>query len=253
MIKFLPLILCLLFSVTSYDLEAQKLKNLGLKKAKDRLKKMVDDVTEVESETDEPDKASGEKTLTKRMSKAEVSQAMSDAGSSLSKKDYSEARYLLQQSLVEIEHQLGEKVLEEMPASVNSQSYDPEQDMVISTGAGFIGLEIKRSYPSNNGDIEAIIANNSVLLGPYTMALSNPQYMSSNENMKSVKVQGRRGVLELSGDTYNLAIPMGQSSVFLLSCESCSAESEIMSLASEFDLNKYIDILGEAPLNLDEK
>ena len=247
-------------SFAADGLSAQKLGKFG-KIAKGKLKKALEEATEVkpaDQPQDQPSSSSdsnGEsnKTLNKRMSPSEVNITLDDARSAFNSKNYSQSRFSIQQALIEIEQQLGEKVLAKMPKEALGQSYDPDQDRAISTGIGFIGLEIIRAYPSNKGDIQAIIANNSLIMGPYSMALSNPQYMSQNENMKSVSIDGKRGVLELDGDTYKLAIPFGQSSVFLLECESCNNESQITSLAKTFDLEDYLETLGEAPIQIDEK
>ena len=227
-----------------------QIRDLGLKKAKGKLKGLIEDASGKEEKKDESDnnQGSGNKTLSKRMSQEEVIETLDAARSSFNSKSYSDARFSIQQALVEIEIQLGEKVLEEMPKTAMGQNYDPDDDRAISTGVGFIGLDITRQYPSDNGDIVASIANNAAIFGPYNMALSNPQMISQNENMKAVTVDGKRGVLELNGDSFRLALPFGQSSLFMLDCESCPDEASILNLAGEFDLDAYLKILGEAPI-----
>ena len=120
------------------------------------------------------------------MSPSQVNSTLDDARSSFKSKNYSESRFSIHEALIEIEQQLGEKVLARMPKEALGQSYDPAEDRAISTGVGFIGLEIIRSYTSNKGDIKdnqngrpwllPHISSNSRHTGRTTMLYSNVPY-----------------------------------------------------------------------------
>lgn len=252
--KLAPIVIACFLMFFGVDSNCQGLKSL--RKAKDALKGILleEEVKEGNSSDsnaeDRSSKSSSEKTLNTRMTSQELIAVLDNAQTEFDNQKYSSARYSIQQALVEIELQMGELVLAAMPRSVRGQDYDPDADEVISTGVGFIGLDISREYPSDEGMISAQIANNAAMMTPYTMALSSPTMISQNEDMKSVTVNGKRGILELDAynDRFKLILPFGQSSALLLECETCQNESEVLDAASQFDLDGYLEIMGETPI-----
>ncbi|XOV92174.1 MAG: hypothetical protein ACFHWX_18435 [Bacteroidota bacterium] len=257
------LTICLGVFVIPNDSCAQGLR--ALRKAKEALKGVLEEKEPVTNSTDNPVtnpessnesgslNSSSKKTLNTRMTEGEVLATLDHANSAFNIRKYSSARYDIQQALVEIEIQMGHMVLDDMPKEVRNQLHDQEEDLVISTGAGFIGLEISRQYPSSAGNVTASIANNAMMFAPYNMALSNPTMTSQNENMKAVTVNGKRGILELdeNDDSFKLVIPFGQASFFLLECEPCQNESEVKEAAARFDLDSYLRIMGETQMVVD--
>lgn len=238
---------------------SQVLKKAGIKKAKSFLKNVIgeeedssDDTPDANDDDPSDEATKSKKSLNTELTPEDITNHMDEAAKAFAEKDYSETRFNLQQAMAGVELELGRKVLESMPEEVLGVPFNPDEDQVVSTGMGFIGLTINRDYQSDKGEISAAIANNSTLLMPYNMALSNPQMTTQEENMKIVKVNGHRGVLELDEDEYKLGIPFGQSSVFILTCDACADEGEVISAAEAFDIDGYLKILGESPIELDE-
>ena len=246
-INFLLLLVFMGFAMP-YQSDAQiikKSKNL-LNKARGVLideaeKKAGEDQTKDEQTSSEDPSAPGQKNKGKKLSPPDVIQHLTNARPSLDSKNYSSARFDIQQALVGIELQLGQKVLDEMPKDVNGMTCDPEADELTSQGMGFVGLVIGREYANNDRNMRASIINNSVMASMYGSALT-----TSNSEYKAVNVQGHRGAIHFDGDNkYELGVPLGQATLFMLDCSDFTDENEVLSAAGKFNLQQMMTILGE--------
>lgn len=176
----------------------------------------------------------------------DVKKSIADAESSFAGKKYGEARYALQQAIVGIEMEMGEKVLKSLPTKVAGIEYIEESDKVTSTGMAFVGLTIFREYYNDDQAVDITVANNSGMLTAASMYLSNPAYASGQENMKSVTVQGFRAVLEFSEyEGYTLSIRLGQTSVAVIKLVNMADEAAALKVADAFDLAGIQKQLGD--------
>ncbi len=182
----------------------------------------------------------------KKLTPPDVNQHINGAETAWQSNQYSNARYEIKQALLGIEIELGYKILDAMPKSVDGINFKEEQDQVVSTGIGFVGLAVGREYPSDNKTIEAGVYNNSGMLASYNVILTSPNYTSNDGSSKSIMVQGNRAVIRFDGDNgYEIGVPLGQSSVFILKADGYGDENQVTALTNSFDLAKIKSYLGE--------
>jgi hypothetical protein len=173
----------------------------------------------------------------------DVKQNISDAESAFKDKKYTETRYAIRQALLGVEMEMGKKVLEGLPNSVNGLKKVDEEDRVTSASIGFVGLIIERVYRNDDKELKFTVGNDAALLAPVNMGA---YVASTDQNQKQVKYKGYNAVLEYDeGSGYKLSVPFGQSSVMILEGVNYANEQEIMSSAEEFDIDKIKKELGE--------
>ena len=193
--------------------------------------------------TNTPNKIKG-----KSLSAPDATQHIEEAENQLSQKAYSDARYEVKQALIAVELAIGQSILEEdMPKQIGNLDYLPHNDAVASSGIGFAGLAVQRSYESNNERMQAGVYNNQTMLLQYQRILTNPSYYENSDvQYKTVRVQGQEGSLSFDNDnTYTLGVPFGQNSLFILECVNFSDENQVMNAANAFDLNAIMKKLDE--------
>lgn len=181
------------------------------------------------------------------VSAPDVNENIAEAEVSFNSRDYSGARYAIRQAIIGVEMEIGEDVLNSMPASVSGLSKVEESDNVTSTGIGFVGLTIQREYSSSDRQLNVTVANNSALMAAVNMyASANYASSSQEQSHKQVKVQGFKGVLEYDDYSgYKLSIPLGQTSVFMLEGVNFESEPQLMEAAEKFDIEGIKTKLGE--------
>lgn len=180
----------------------------------------------------------------------DVIAAIGDAGKSFDSKNYSDARYAVQQALVGIELQLGRELLKSLPASVDGLNADTSADKVASTQWGWNNLTIQRRY-SDGKDKEMLvtIGNNLLYSGVVNAYFNNAYAVQTNnneQNAKQVKVQGNKALITFEADKgYSLIVPIGQSSMVVWEDVNFSNEDEVMAAANKFNIDDIKKSLGE--------
>jgi len=135
----------------------------------------------------------------------DVKSNLSDAETSYKSGKYGESRYSLQQAMLGVELEIGNKILKSMPESISGLSKDGSADQVTSTGFGWAGLTIQRKYTNNNGkDLQVTVANNAGWMSAVNMYMNAGGYAQQTggqQNWKQVKVKGNRAIIEFSQRT----------------------------------------------------
>jgi hypothetical protein len=180
----------------------------------------------------------------------DVKQNLSDAQVAYKKNSYGEARYSVQQAMLGVELEIGNKILKSLPESVSGLNKKAESDQVTSTGWGWAGLTIQREYSdSKDKQFTAIIANNSVWMAGVNAYLSSGGYAqqtNGQQNWKQTKLKGYRAIIEYSdGSGYKLSVPLGQSSIIVFEGINFASEQEMMKAAEVFNLDGIKKELGE--------
>ena len=184
----------------------------------------------------------------KKMTPPDVKKYIADAETAFGTKNYDETRYNVQQALVGIELEIGYQILESLPKSIDGLDYNDEDDQVLSNGYGFAGFNVERSYYNKKDkSLDISILNNAALSSGVNMILTNPMYMNnSDNNQKAVKVGTYRAVITAEEDgSFNLSIPIGQSSLIQFVCRDYQDENEVISSAEKFDIAGIKTMLGE--------
>jgi hypothetical protein len=179
-----------------------------------------------------------------------VNQNLSDAETAFKSKSYGEARYAVQQAMLGVELEIGQKVLKSLPESVSGLNKDEQNDQVTSTGWGWAGLTIQRQYNGNDDkQLTTTVANNAAWMSSVNMYLANGGYAqqtNGQQNWKQVKVKGYRAVIEYNESSgYKLSVPLGQSSLIVWDGINFATEKEMMDAANAFDIDGIKNMLGE--------
>lgn len=163
-------------------------------------------------------------------------------------KKYSDARFAIRQAIIGVEMEIGKKVLNSLPEKVNQLNFIKEDDKVTSSGIGFVGLTIERSYNQDEQQLDVTIANNSAWLASVNAYLSNTAYASTgtDQQYKNVNIQDHRAVLEYDDYSgYKLSVPIGQSSIIIFEGVNFNDEPELMAAANQININEIKKQLGE--------
>lgn len=178
-----------------------------------------------------------------------VNQQLTEAEAAYKTASYGEARYAVQQAMLGVEMEIGNKILKSLPESVKGLSKLPEEDQVTSTGWGWVGLTIKRVYRKEDKQLTTLVANNSAWMAALNMYLTNSGYAqqtNGEQNWKQTKVKGYKAVIEYSESSgYKLSVPIGQSTLILFEGINFESEQEMMDAASAFDFESIKKLLGE--------
>jgi len=178
----------------------------------------------------------------------DVKQNLADAEVAYKKNSYGEARYSVQQAMLGVELEIGNKIIKSLPESVVSLPKEAESDQVTSTGWGWAGLTIHREYSTKDKQFSITIANNSVMMAGVNAYLSGgyAQQTGGQQNWKQTKLKGYRAVIEYSeGSGYELSVPIGQSSIIVFEGVNFASEAEMMKAAEVFDIDGIKKQLGE--------
>jgi hypothetical protein len=179
----------------------------------------------------------------------DVKANLADAETSYKAGSYGEARYAVQQAMLGVELEIGQKVLKSLPETVSGLKKEDQRDQVTSTGWGWAGLTIQREYNNEDKQLRTTIANNAAWMSSVNMYLANGGYAqqtNGQQNWKQVKVKGYKGVIEYDESTgYKLSVPLGQSSLIVWEAVNFASEQEVMSAANAFDIDGLKKTLGE--------
>lgn len=180
----------------------------------------------------------------------DVNQNLSDADAAYKKSSYGEARYAVQQAMLGVELEIGNKILKSLPETINGMAKDQSADEVTSTGYGWAGLTIHREY---NGDkdreLRVTVANNAAWMAGVNAYLANGGYAqqtNGQQNWKQTKVKGNRAIIEYDQDSgYKLSVPIGQSSLIVYEGVNIASEADMMKAAEAVDIDGIKKQLGE--------
>ena len=179
----------------------------------------------------------------------DVKAQMAEAETAHGAKNYSDARYSLQQALMGVEIQLGRQILKSLPDTVVKVQADTLKDKVMSTQWGWNNLSIQRVYRKDDKQLTITIGNNSVYSGFVNMYFANAAMVEANaekQNIKQVRVKGNKALIQYEDSKgYTLMMQMGQSSLIVWECINFANEQEVMTAANSFDIDGIKKMMGE--------
>ena len=180
----------------------------------------------------------------------DVNQNLADADAAYKKASYGEARYAVQQAMLGVELEIGNKILKSLPESINGMSKDQSADQVTSTGYGWAGLTIHREYDGDKDrELRVTVANNSVWMAGVNAYLTNGGYAqqtNGQQNWKQTKVKGNRAIIEYDQSSgYKLSVPIGTSSLIVYEGVNIASEADMMKAAEAVDIDGIKKQLGE--------
>lgn len=179
----------------------------------------------------------------------DVPQNISDAEKAFSAQKYAEAKAAIRQALWGVELGIGQNILKSLPESVDGLQAQKERDRVSSTGIGFVGLVIERSYQGKDDvELQTSIGNDAAMLGLAGMYLASGAYVQSTDetNAKQIRFQEHQAFIQYDEYTgYTLSASFGQSSILVLTGVNFDSENQFMAAANNFDIEKIKKELGE--------
>ncbi len=178
----------------------------------------------------------------------DFAKAIATAKSSYNAGKLEDVHFALQQAMQEVDLTVGKEVLSLFPPKVDDLDIVQREDNV-SSNVGFAGATIHRVYQKNGRKADIEIISNSPLVAMMNTTLNNPMLggLMSDNNNKTVKVQGYKGKLEKqSGSTsdkssYELQIPIG-SALITFKVDDCT-DSEILQYANTIPLLKIAKLI----------
>ena len=162
----------------------------------------------------------------------EVTASLNDARSSYTAGNLDDARFALEETLRQIDQAIGKEILEKLPASISGMNYRQEDDNVVGTSLGFVGLFVNRDYYSDTQSASIEIIGDSPLMSGLNALLAMPAMMTGNDpNQKRIKVQGYKSLLQKStgedgSESYSIQIP-GNSTLITVNCNNMNENAAV--------------------------
>lgn len=179
----------------------------------------------------------------------DVKENLSVAETSFKAASYGEARSALQQAILGVEMEIGQKLLKDLPETVASLPKQGEKDQVTSTGWGWAGLTIHREYLKDDKQLTFTVANNAMMMNAVNLFLTNSGYAQTtggDQKWKQTKLKGNKAVIEYDDSSgYKLTVPVGQSSLIVFEGINFTNEQDMMTAAGQFDIDRIKKTLGE--------
>jgi hypothetical protein len=177
-----------------------------------------------------------------------VNENLGSAETSFKNGSYSEARYAIQQAMLGVEMEIGQKILKSLPETVAGLKKDEKADQVTSTGWGWVGLTILREYDEGDKQFRVTIANNNAWMQAVNVYFNSgyAQTTGGEQNWKQTKVKGYRAIIEYDESSgYKLSVPLGQTSLIIFEGVNFGTEQEMMNAAGQIDIDGIKTQLGE--------
>ena len=179
----------------------------------------------------------------------DVNDNLNNVEKAMKDKNYSDARYSVQQAMLGVELQIGQQILKGLPATVNALAKDTTQDQVTSTGWGWAGLTIQRIYKSKDAEFKIAIVNNAAWMQAINIYFNNAGYAQTNggeQKWKQTRIKGYKAIIEFDRSSgYKLSIPIGQTSMVVMEGVNFNTEQDMMNAANLFDIDNIKKTLGE--------
>jgi len=253
MIKILIAITVFFFCHISVN--AQILKKLK-EKAENAAGKVIDKKTEekIDTESKTDNSTSGKNRISNTegagliTTPPDVKENLNSAETAFKSGNYGSARYAIQQAILGVEMEIGFKLLKSLPETIAGLPKLSDQDEVTSSGWGWAGLNIHRSYQNDKKQFELTIANNSMLsmINQFLIGGAYGQSTGGQQKWKQIMVKGNKAIIEYdAGSGYKVSIPLGQSSLLAFEGVNFATEQEMMAAVNEFNVEDIKKTLGE--------
>jgi hypothetical protein len=180
----------------------------------------------------------------------EVAGKLDEAKSNYKSGNHEDARFALQEALVEIDEVIGKMILDELPKKMGGLEMNANGDQVTGMSSSYVGLFVQRSYGANDtvqsADIEII--SDSPLITGINAILSMPAFIAGGDpNQKRIKVDGYKSLLQKNVDengvaaSYDVQIPFG-SSLLSFHCRGFANENDVIAMVNTIPVAKIVKI-----------
>lgn len=180
----------------------------------------------------------------------DVKSSLASARSDYSDGNLSDARFTLQQTLIELNNVIGEEIRALLPDKMDDLPVYKKEEEAIGN-AGSAGIFINRTYKTDSTKIvELTITDHSPMIAMVNTFLLSPMLsgmMMSQSGQKVVKVHGYKGMLEKRDrddgiESYSISVPFGDS-LLTLETEGVKSESAALAMAETVPLDKIAELV----------
>ncbi len=178
----------------------------------------------------------------------DVPQYIADANTAFRAKEYANSRAAARQAMWGIELEIGRNLLKSLPDIVAGLDADKEQDKVISSGIGFVGLVMERSYTGKKDDkeLEIFVRTDPDPLTMTMMNMAGNYRTSENMNQKSIRFQNINATITFDhNEGYALTLTAGQSTFVQINGVNFDSEKDFMAAANSFNIDSIKKGLGD--------
>lgn len=161
--------------------------------------------------------------------------------------DLENARFELENALVELDALISKAILEKMPTEWGGLVASEQDDVFSGTSLGFAGLFVDRTYRLENGSYDKNISVNLISDSPMLAGLNaflGAPFMAGMTGRKRIKVDNYKAILEELENSetekrYKISIPFGNA---LLEFEfrNMGSETEVSGLLNSFPVSEVI-------------
>ena len=179
----------------------------------------------------------------------DVNQNLTDADAAFKKSQFGDARYSVQQAMLGVELLIGRQIIKGLPPTIANLPADTTQDKVTSTGSGWAGLTMQRTYHQNDKRFDVTVANNAIWMAALNMYFTNGGYAqqtNEKQNWKQIRFKNYKAIIEFDQSSgYKLSVPLGQSSLVMLDGVNFATEAEFMTACNQVEIDPIKKELGE--------
>lgn len=178
----------------------------------------------------------------------DVKENLTSAENAFKTENYGAARYAIQQAILGVEMEIGNQLLKSLPETVAGIPKVADQDQVTSSGWGWAGLNINRTYQSDKKEFRFTIANSSVLsaMNQFLVNGAYGQSTGGQQKWKQIMIQGNKAIIEYDADSgYKVSIPLGQSSLLAYEGVNFATEQDMIAAVNQFKITDIKKTLGE--------
>ncbi len=167
----------------------------------------------------------------------DFSSSVASARSEYSSGNLENARFALQQSLAEVDKEIGREIIALLPQSIVGLSVVAGSDNVSGNSSAYGGLYVHREYGDTTKSVTIDLIDNSPMPMGINSMLAMPMIMNSSDgSQKVIKVGGYKALLQRN-DTdqgvggYTVQVPFNQS-LFTIEFNGAYNEAEVTSAAN---------------------
>jgi hypothetical protein len=179
----------------------------------------------------------------------DVKENLNSAETAFKGRNYGASRYAIQQAILGVEMEIGNKLLKSLPETIAGLPKLADQDQVSSSGWGWAGLNIQRSYQNDSKQFTFTIANNS-MLSALNQFIANGAYAQTStggaQKWKQIMVKGSKAIIEYDADSgYKVNVPLGQSSLLAFEGVNFKTEQDMLAAVNQLNIDEIKKTLGE--------
>ncbi len=169
------------------------------------------------------------------------------ASNSFSDKKFTDARYSVREAILGIELEIGKNILKDMPESIDGMPAVTDEDNVTSSGIGFVGLIIERTYREGDKELKVTVGNDAGMLSAVNMYFAaGYSSTSTDDNVQRTKFKEEPAIIEYDESSgYKLSVPFGQSSILVTEGINFENQDEFVTASEKIDLDNIKKQLGE--------